>query len=434
MRDSNRLVLLSAAAFLARLGWLMRSPEPCGTDGYYYVVQTADLAAGEGLHVPDASWVLQLMGLLGQVLDPVLAVKVGASLLAALCVPAAWFLGDRLERPWTLALLAAASPTLTHLAGDFPKNLGIVAPALVLSALLVDRPRGWHWVAVFGAGLLCATAHRLGAVWVGAALLGALLSRLSPRLLLGALGLGGIFGLAALLLPGLLHPADLERLGGHLGPGLPLAWITLRSTHPLQLVELAAPWLLFLLGLWQARQRRELLVLLVPLGLFLLPAFRTDELDLGYRLALMTPLLAWGLVPKLPRLAWAWVLALPWGFDPLEHPDYARFRGLIARLPERPALLIAHQGINFLYDHETGDEAMAWAPEPELHRADIGRIAWGVRPGQWPEGTRVVMLDGDYSYLPEADWEAALPDLPEEVVQDPRNPTVVRPASLTRGR
>ncbi len=434
MRERLSLIALTLLAWIGRLAWLCRTPEPTGADGYYYVVQVSDLAAGEGLHVPDGSWVLRLLGLLGGLVQPTLAVKLGASLLAAACVPAAWLLGRRLGRPWTLALLAAASPTLTHLAGDFPKNLGVAAPALVFLALLTRRPRGLEWLALLGAGLACATAHRLGAVLVGLGLLGAVLSQLSPRLLLGALGLGGLFSALAVTLPGLLHPSDLERLGGHLGPGMPLRWLGLRATHPVQILELAAPWVLLPWGIWRLRERRELLVLVVPLAALLLPVFRTDELDLAYRLALMTPLLAWGLVPQLPRWAGLWVLALPWGFAPHQHPDYERFRGLIERLPERPALLIAHQGINFLYDHETGGEAMAWAPEPELDRASIGRIVWGVRPGQWPEGARVTALDGDYAYVSEADWERARPELPEAITGDARNPSRVRPASLTRGR
>lgn len=399
----------------------MQSAEPPGTDGYYYVVQIADWSGGEGLHVPDSSWVLRVLGACGWLFEPILAMKFGAALLAALVVPAAWVLGRELQRPWTLALFAAASPTLTHLAGDFPKNLGMAAPLLLFAAGLIGRR--W-WLAVLG-GVLCATAHRIGAAFVVLGLIGFLMERLDRRVLLGGSLLIGAFGLAALWLPGLLHPSDLARL--RIEPSVPLAWLELRPTHPVQIVELLGGWVALIYGL--VRNRRWLF--LVPLAVCLLVPWKQDELDLGYRLALMTPLLALGLLPRLPPWVGLPLLAaLPLGFDPHEHPPYERYRGLIAALPEQPDLLIAHVGINFLYDHQTGGEAMAWAPEVELDRSEIGRIVWGVRPSSF-EGD-VTVLDADYLYVDEATWETL--DQDHEALDDWRNPTVVRPAALTRGR
>ena len=419
---STALVALTLFAFAARLGWSLRTPEPLGTDGYYYVVQIADWSSGQGLHVPDGSWVLRLLGALGLVFEPIVAMKIGAALLAALVVPAAWVLGREVERPWTLAIFAAASPTLTHLAGDFPKNLGMAAPFLLFAAGLIGRR--W-WLAVLG-GLLAATAHRIGAAFVVLGVLGFLAERLDKRVLAGGAGLIGLFGLASLLVPGLLHPADLERL--HVEPTLPLSWLSLRDTHPLQVAELLGGWTALIYGAWKERR----LVFLVPLAVCLLVPWKQDELDLGYRLALMAPLLALGLMPRIPPLfCLPLLLAVPVGFDPTEHPPYERYRGLIAKLPEQPELLIAHQGINFLYDHTTGGEAMAWAPEPELDRAGIGRIVHGVRPHRF-EG-EVTVLDGDYVYVSEATWEALLAADPG-LELDWRNPSTVRPASLTRGR
>lgn len=427
MRRGSLLLLLSAGVFAARLAWSLRTPEPPGTDGYYYVVQIADWSSGLGLHVPDASWVLRFLGILGLVFEPILAMKVGAALLAALVVPAAWLLGRELGRPWTLALLAAASPTLTHLGGDFPKNLGMAAPWLLFAAGLIGRR--W-WLAVLG-GVLCASAHRIGAAFVVLGLLGLLAERVERRVLLGGVSLIAVFCLLSWVLPGLLHPSDLERV--HLEPSLPLSWLSLRPTHPLQVLELLGGWTALIYGL--LRERRW--IFLLPLAVCLLVPWKQDELDLGYRLALMTPLLALGLIPRIPApFCLPLLLVIPVGFDPRQHPPYERYRGLIEGLPERPELLIAHVGINFLYDHETGGEAMAWAPEPELDRQRIGRIVWGVRPHEWTG--EFTVLDGDYSYVSEATWEALSEGpISEDLagrIEDGRNPRRVRPAGLTRRR
>ncbi|MCA9572578.1 MAG: hypothetical protein KC656_32280, partial [Myxococcales bacterium] len=108
-----------------------------------------------------------------------------------------------------------------------------------------------------------------------------------------------------------------------------------------------------------------------------------------------------------------------------------------------PELVVAHQGINFLYDHRTGREAMAWAPEPDLDPTRVGRIVWGIRGSEWVAhgAPDRVTLDADYAYVREDVWLAfrarALaggdPDL-EARITSWRNPSRVRPAALTRGR
>jgi hypothetical protein len=145
-------------------------------------------------------------------------------------------------------------------------------------------------------------------------------------------------------------------------------------------------------------------------------------------------------------------MAAPWaartGRDPAATPPYARYRALLARLPERPQLLIAHQGLSFLYGHLTWHEAMAWAPEPGLDRRTIGRIAWGIRPGEWRErgairagAPRPVPLDADYTYVREDVWEALVQgaraagdDELLERIADWRNPSAVRSSALVRNR
>ena len=461
---------LTAIAFGLRFAVLLRTDEPTGTDGYYYVVQATDLAATGIPHVPDASWVLRWLALphaLG--VDAIVAVKLAAAALAAATVPAAWLLGRRLATGGgvALALWAAASPTLTHLAADFPKNLGLVPALFVALALAptgpgVSRRRAVAW----GAAIVAtATAHRLGAALVALAAFGAVLGIGARRIRPGYLAAGVVglvtFALITPWVPGLLHPADLDRITGQLRsspwPPPPWSWLPLRRTHPVQILELGIlPWAGGFAGLWALadRDRRPMAAAaLLPLGVCLWPNWRADGLDLGYRLGLMAPVLAAPLIVSVVRWRpWTTaigVLALPAalvGFDPASTPPYARYRELIAAIPRPlPDLLIAHQGINFLYDHITGHEALAWAPEADLDRRRIGRIVHGFRDGEWaawaPMDPAPVRLDAGYVYVREDVWEAFVArariaggDEVTERLDDRRNPTTVRPAAMTRAR
>ncbi|MFT4625203.1 MAG: hypothetical protein ACI8PZ_003869 [Myxococcota bacterium] len=476
--DIIGVAALTVLAAGTRFRWLAGHAEATGTDGYYYVVQVTDAVASGSLHVPDGSWVLWALAAVHLVIpDPVLAVKLGASLLAAACVPAAWWAGRALGGPaasWLCAGWVVASPTLTHLAADFPKNLGALAPFLVLVAAGARGGRAWPVAVV--AGLACATAHRTGAalVLVGAA--GVVLARVAGavdtpvpgRRALAVVAGVVLFAGASLTQPNLLHPSDLERLVGQLRgspwPPLPIAYATLRPTSPLEIAEWFLPWFGLAAAAFSAAgasaRRRVLLPLVLVASVLVFPLWADGELDLGYRLMLLGPLVGVLLIAaclppdaQLPRQTGARVLfvamlAAPYasweGWSPSIDPPYARWRQLIDRTPRPlPALTIAHAGLSFLVDHQTGAEALPWAPEAELDRASIGRIAWGIRDSEWVAfGARdVVRLDPDYSYLPEAEWEAFVtrarssdePDLLRRL-DDPRNPARVRPSSLLRNR
>jgi hypothetical protein len=438
------LLALTLAAFCLRLLWLWQTPEPTGTDGSYYGVQIADWSAGKGLHVPDSSWVLRFFGALGWVMDPIAAHKVGGALLAALCVPAGWWAGERI-RPgggMVVALLAACSPSLTHLAGDFAKNLGMMAPLLLWLGGLLAPAKTWKgWVLPILGAILAAWSHRLGAALVVLSLGGAVLARLDKRLILG--GAAAVLGFAALsqALPGLLHLQDLDRLKGafdlslHFPQPWPLA--ELRDTNPVQLAEWSLAWA----GLFAvAVMGRRAWPLLPPLAVVLLLPWDLNVLDMGYRLALISPVLVWPLAGKIGKSSLWGVLLLPLatlGFAPKEHPPYSQYRRQIERIPEQPKLLIAHQGFNFLYDYETGQEAMAWAPEAELNREEVGRIAVGFEPDDFPDPRSVTALDPNTVYVNEATWERLLEQadpLLRARMLTPQNPSRVRPESMRRGR
>jgi len=461
-----RLGLLTLAAFVVRVlvSW---TDHPLGTDGYYYIVQIEDLVRTGELHVPDSSWVLRVLALPHALGAPAIASLAWASAaLAAAAVPAAYLLGaHRSPRHGELlAALTAASPTLTHLGADFPKNLGAVAPLVGLLAAMAAHRRGVRhaWIAAVVLGGLAATAHRLGAVLVLAVLVAsACVRRVSPRALALVAVAGAAFVAATTMLPGLLHPADLHRVTGQLRtvpwPPAPFAFLPLRPTHPAEVVELSTAWLAVLATPIAWRRDRVLtawaLALLLPA---LFPWWRHDALDLGYRchllgpvgsLAMATAALPDALAAWVPRAAWLALPAATVGFDPALQPPYERYERMVQRLPRPlPELLIAHQGLNFLYDHQTGHEAMAWAPEPELSRQQIGRIAWGIRPGEWRAVLRasdpaVVTLGDRYHYVREDVWESLVQRAMDrgddellERIEDPRNPTRIRPAALTRNR
>lgn len=435
---------LTLAAFLLRLLWLWQTPEPTGTDGYYYVVQIADWSAGQGLHMPDSSWVLRVLGALGWVMDPIAAHKVGGALLAALCVPAGWWAGERVHPGGGLvvALLAACSPSLTHLAGDFAKNLGMVAPLLLWLGGLLSPSKSWKgWVLPIVGAILAAWAHRLGAAMVVLSLGGAVLARMNRVLILGGLGALAAFAGLSQMAPGLLHLQDLDRLKGAFDLSLhfPQPWplVALRQTNPVELAEWSLAWAGLLAV---AAMGRKTWPLLPPLAVVLLLPWDLTELDMGYRLALISPALVWPLAAKIGRGSLWGVLFLPLallGFAPKEHPPYPHYRRQIERLPEQPTLLIAHQGFNFLYDYETGAEAMAWAAEPELDPSEIGRIAVGFEPDDFPDPRSVTALDPNTVYVNEATWMRLLEQADPELrarMQSPQNPSQVRPASLRRGR
>jgi hypothetical protein len=231
----------------------------------------------------------------------------------------------------------------------------------------------------------------------------------------------------------------------------------LRPTAWPEVLELSLAWPALLAGALAFKhqpERRPLLAALwLPLLACALPLWRTDTLDLGYRLALMAPLFAVPLLvcaaPRLPRPVFALPLALlaVTGFDPTATPDYPRYRALIAKVPRPlPELLIAHQGITFLYDVETGHEAMAWAPEPELDRTKVYRLAWGITDGEWlayAPGEEALRVDDQYVYVREDVWErflaaarAAHDDGLDERLADHRNPSRLRVTAMTppRGR
>lgn len=450
-----RLGALVALSFVARLHLFLSSAEPTGWDGYAWVIQVQRLVAEGQLHWADASWVTYFLGALHVVVpSPIIAVKLGACVLAALVVPAAWRLGG-----WPLALWAALSPTLTHLAGDFPKSLALVAPLfLALSSRKVAH------AVVFA--LIAALAHRLGAVFVGVAAVGALAGQLTltwqvRRFVIVGVVTAVLFAAASAFLPGLLHPQDLERVEGQFSSPhlLPWPYFSLRETTWPQRLELLVGWPAVVVGvsrfLKEPGERARTAALLAPLVVCVFPFWRHDVLDLGYRLSLFTPCFAAPILLRHFKLNRFLVVALLLvttplarsGFDVSSTPPYARWRALIDRIPRPlPPLLITPTGFNFFYDFVTGHDALAWSPEAAIARETTWRLAWGLTDGEWLEFAEGLSpppqrLDASVVYVREDVWEVvrtrALQDPDEDLharINDARNPSRVRPASMLRNR
>lgn len=441
-RENVGLAALTGWALVVRAYFLLSTSHPTGTDGYYYVVQIEDLMRRGALHVPDASWALRWLALPhGAGVSPVLSLALGAAALAAAAVPLGWWAGRKLggnTAGWALALWAASSPTLTLLAAEFPKNLAAIPASLAL--LASDG---------FATGLIAAallwSAHRTGGalLLVGAAAAG------RWRLWGAGAALAALLSAGA---AGLLHPSDLARVGIDATSAWPpmRSAIALRPMHPIHVFELVASWGALLAAPWLLRapdRRPKVAALTAALAVVLLPPWRVDQADLGFRLTLLAPAVAAPLlaatlrgVPGRPRAIAALGLLLPLlsplGYDRRAGPPWERWAEVIAAIPRPlPPLLITPQGISFQYDHLTEREAMAWAPEPCLPREAIGRLAVGVDPedwGRWGTGDAVWLPHG-WVYLREADWERFADTAPPELL-DPRNPTLPRPAWLLRGR
>lgn len=438
------LALLTLSAFAWRMVFLLGESHPFGFDGYYYVTQLTRHVVSGHLHSPESSWVVWLMVPLRYLVgDSIVTVKLASAALAAACVPAAYFAvaaclekreGFRLA-PWLAAAWAAGSPVLSLMAAEFPKYAGLLAAGMGFWAVLWRRPfRKWQWPALAILGLLTLTAHRLGILLVlaGAGRLTAKRTRLVLIVLAGVLGL---FAGLSLVLPNLLHPSDLERLRGVFDSRpsfLPFAYFPLWDPSWALRGELILGWLLAPVLVWGLVRNRPLRVLLSAfLAVFLLcnfPFFQSGRLDLGFRLGLLGPLftvlpalmLIGNGMPRPIKLGFAAAAALllllvsPLGIQAKRMPPYDRYRELIARVPRPyPDKVIVHSGMNFYFGHLTRCPGVAWSPPPTEDPTRIGRIAWGIRDGEWleflqrhPITPAPLRIDPDYTYLREDGWEA----------------------------
>ena len=465
-------VLAGVLTFLA-----LGSEHPTGTDGYYYVVQVESLIREGRLHVPDASWMLRFLAVVSWIAgDAILGIQIGIAVFAGLTSVSAYVLlrsiPEAAGMAWIGCAWVAASPSVVMLAAAFPKNLSVVPFVLfALAALSTIEHRGMSpaRVIVLGVALLAAaTGHRLGAVFGGFACLLYVARAHHLRRPLAMMALGGLIvfvGLTAIF-PNLLHVTDWQRLTGQID--MPSGWPPPWGYHQLRgfalphLIELSVAAAAVVIGIakWRAVAGSSLrLFLAIATLIALFPGWRTDVLDVGYRLTLFAPIfgiplcISYWAAAKPRRVAWVAVLLLvgaPFiaktGYRPETDPPYRLYRQIVERIPRPlPSLLIAHQGLNFYYDHLTGHEAMAWAPDPSSP-TDTKRVVYGVSEGDWlalltqrPQLPWPVRLTETYWYVSEATFVALTGKAEQagdtellEVLHDWRNPLKQRPWMLLR--
>ena len=461
-----KLALLATIAFVAQLIALLSTPEPIGFDGYYYAVQAETWLATGHLHAPDASWVLRFIAIVAWLAkDAIVGTKIAAALLAALTVPAAAFCASAASptRDRHAAIIIAAgwatlSPAIAHLAGEYPKNLGAVPPLLFCAGAILACARDRRWILpAIVAAAIAATAHKTAAVFVALIALEIALVRLRRAWIAIAAG-ALVFAIASALAANLLHPSDLARVTSQLDPSLwpppPFRYFVARPVTFVEAIELCLPWLALVFAAVCALRRQQPPPFVLVALAAVLPIWRTDAVDLGFRVALFSPMLIAPLLigrqrarPFFVNLApFAAVLALPIALavrgDDVTPPN-ATYRKVIAAIPRPlPELLIVHTGFNFLYHHETSHEAMAWAPEPDLDATHIFRLVHGVRPNEWsaylPTDTPPpVSLPAGYSYWREDHYRGFVAQVRdnselEERLQNERNPHAQRPRFLQR--
>ncbi len=471
------LLLISGYAFFLTLAAL-RSDYAVGTDGYYYVVQVQSLIQTGNLHVPDASWMLRVLAagtwLLG---DVIWGIKVTIAAFVAATVMSAYVLLTTLSQSRWVGLVGAcwiaASPTIIALAAEFPKNLSSV-PALFLSlAILATLTRhGASKIRVFSLVstlIIAGTAHRLGAVLGGLACLIYVLQTPQLRrtvIAVSAVGAVLFVGLSAML-PNLLHISDWQRLSGQLA--IPNGWPPPWGYHSIRpfavphLIELSLTASAVFVGAiaWRKTINSPLrTVLIVSTMVALFPGWRTDTLDLGFRLSLFAPILGIPLllsylVTKRGVAIGIIVLTLlgapltsKSGYDIKTDPPYDLYTQMIERIPRPlPQLLITHQGINFFYDHLTGEEAMAWAPDATSPK-DTARLVYGVSEGDWlafldqhPQLSWPIRLTEEYWYVNRDTFDQLISWATEnedrellELLRSWRNPSRQRPQMLVRNK
>ena len=297
-----RLLLLTLLAFAVRLQLFLTSDEPTGWDGYSYVVQIERLVSEGRLHWPDASWVTYFLAAI-HFLDPFSDRRGESRSLPALRVGRSGRVapGKRARvAPRDLGRgIANAHAPLGRLREESRSGRAAAAGARLAprrSSVVADRARRWSPRWRIGSEPRCWWPVGLGALF-GAALLEA---ERSPSARGGS-------GTRAPLRRADLDPAQPAAPSGSRSPADPaevhartsLSAAVLRvARHELAAANRAAARLAgtrdrHLAVLETEGQRRaELGALLLPLLVCVFPLWRTDTLDVGYRLALMAPIFA----------------------------------------------------------------------------------------------------------------------------------------------
>lgn len=422
------------------------------------------------MHSADSSPIyLLLRGLFGLCGDYVTAFQLMCALLAGAFSALSFWAARQISGSVATALVVGAwtvfSPSLTFFAAQFPKNLlGMNALLLLLGFSL--RRAAWPKALAL---LLAFWSHRMTA---GLSLIFWVARRLTWQRMLGVLALGGVGIAVALLVPGLLRPADLERFSGAFRAVPQLqGWAFIQLLEP---ERMHLSWMLeigiafFFLGYWLLiwftdRPTQFGLAFFALVVVLVFPFFRMEVQGMGYRFFLSFMLLAplvFALIPHILHklffyLVAAVFLALSiWGraaYQPeVFDPGYAHYSSLAEKIEQElaekdPELLIAHKGFAEIITFQTGIDALPWQPEYEVDSLRLWRIASDIMPMEMRyllsrnDQKQVIALGIDCLALPEIVWQrfiaAAEKDGDEDLLErinSWRNPHEERPAYLLK--
>ncbi len=493
------LFIIIAISFAVRYASFDRTTFAVGRDAYFHVIQARSLLEDGKTHAPDSSFTPYVFALTYQLVGEwESAQKILLCTLIALITLVSYFgamqlfhhLDKERQHQWALllAFLVSASPSLTHIAAQYLKQLlGMLAFMLFLWAMLWNLARDeqyrgkkeWLIVQILRRSLMLLAvmgamfSHRLSGVLAFGGLAFAL-----PWLwlLIGAIMGVGLLILGSVYMPGILSILDAERFHG-LFRGMP-------SFHPAALsrvlvlnpgwsIELVLPYIMLLVIIMrfiikkEVRLKRFQLYMLTLLLLAVFPFYDMTQLDFGFRVFI-------AVIPVLPFLylsvleegafirkrdfsgmklisgAGAGILFLVscyFVFIPDNMLPYRKYKGVIYNAEQtlnrvKPEIVILHHGFSFFYTYVTYRHTLPFIPDWEVKNSDVYRIAYNIPFSaieKYGKGLRPLpqKLSEEYTLFREDVWQSLLSNSRDDEMlqfrmQNPKNPYQKRPAYLAR--
>ncbi len=394
------LILLFFISFIIRLIALYQTNFANGWDGYYYIMQMYTFIENGVMRAPDYSIIYSFyIGLYYLLGEYILAYKVGSAIIAATFTLTLYFFSfylltykqtnekQRLKAyhiSLTIAAFSLFSPTLTYFTAQFPKNL--LGLLFLLWFVYFFNKKSVFCLVLFFA--LSFFTHRVSALLALLILLYGLLKEKHAWVLLGAISIGVV---GAVLLPGIIHFADLARFKQVFELNFPLLeLINYFGTDRIStfwLMELTVLFVVFislvilltyryLTGIELSRVYIQLFLLLIILSL---PIFTFKNAGLGFRLYLSFNVFALLLLTKvlirLPKKLLVLLCLLLTGFSFFSYqsynpktldPPYDDYFHTVEALKKQDLknkhLIIAHQGLAQLIIIYTDANATNWRP------------------------------------------------------------------------
>ncbi|MFK8105125.1 MAG: hypothetical protein AB8G15_21615 [Saprospiraceae bacterium] len=446
-----------------------------GWDGYFYLIQLRAWIETGAMHSPDASLIYPFMGSLYLFIeDYVLAYKMTAAILSSAFVLLIFAVARRWGASFYLAGLLASislfSPQLTYFAAQYPKNL---LGMTLLLGFFWSVGHQWKILPLLFL-LLNYFGHRLS---FGLALIFIIVYFLSQRFTWRQLAWASFVLLCivslGLLLPGLLHWTDFERLEGllskmpHFSPYSFVQEFGKERLTMLWGMEIGMSCVVFfgaLFFLFQKKKDARFLGLLAICTFLVFPFFKWSLTSFSYRFFLVFVLLApclsifyfpqgkrWNKVYGMLILILVGMSGYSYqAYQPQLHdPHYKRYAGITKKAMEvlekgQTELVIAHPALAEFFTFTTQIDAMPWLPEYEIADRKLWRIAAGVRAPLLAyylteeEKTSTFRLALRYYLIREATWQKMLATIKEEDLASYqelsgwKNPNRIRPSFLLR--